>query len=282
MAEERQQQDVTAEQAEQIWRQAAALAMELPAIRDEAVSFWEEASALLDEGSEGEAGHPRRRAEYLAALASLHEFMERTIPLLRTVSGFRERNRQMDAPARMKAFSAAAARVDQQKIKGAFFAEAIEALRSDMKTVGQYHPMLKLTQSGACMAAYSPLHFVREVLAAYLNKPPAGAATLELTIAVVKSVGIDFLAKANPVIGPALALAEAMKAHSERRGDQLRQGLAERDRLLFFEDGIREAFDVLGRSEATMDTYRASADELDAGFDRAATRGKAMLDAVAK
>lgn len=274
--------DVTIEQAEQVWQQAAALALELPAIRDEVISFWEESSRLLDEGSDGEAGHPKRRAEHLAALASLHGFVERTIPLLRTVSGFRDRNRQMDAPARMKAFSDAAARVDQAKVKGAFFAEAIEALRSDMKTVGQYPPRLKLAQAGACIAAYSPLYFIREVLAGYLHKPRASAATLEVTLAVIKSVGVDFLAKANPVLGPALALAEAMKAHSERRGDQLRQGVEERDRLLYFEDGIAGGFDVLGRSEATMETYRASADDLDAAFDRAVTRGKAMLDAVAK
>lgn len=151
-----------------------------------------------------------------------------------------------------------------------------------MDTVRQYLPRIKLAQSSACIAAFSPLFYVREVLASYLNKPPADAVALDVTIALIRSVGVDFLAKANPLIGPALALAEAIKAHTERRREDLNRGTQERDRFLFLKDGISEGLDTVARAEQAIEDYRRSADQLDDEFNRAVTRGTAMLNVVGK
>ena len=96
------------------------------------------------------------------------------------------------------------------------------------------------------------------------------------------TVGLDFLAKVNPLIGPAVALAEVLKSHAERRGNELKAGTNERDRFLNLEAAIAEGNESLALAERDIEEYRKFAEKQDREFDNAFFRGTAMMKVISK
>jgi hypothetical protein len=252
--------------AEAIWENAKSLIQQIPAVRDEILSLWDDCATLLDRGLSG-PGHPQRKAIYTAIEGMQMEFMSRAAALLRVPGEIDARNRTVDAGGKRKEFESAMRAANPAAVMILLSPEVKQALDRDARAIDEYVPKAQIEEAAALIAAASPFLAARQIFAAYLNKPTAGATALEMTIALVKNVGIDFLAKANPVIGPALALAEAIKAHTERRERELKAAVEEMDRLFVLQDALKENLDALTAAEQHIHAYNQSAQQLDAKVD---------------
>jgi len=183
----------------------------------------------------------------------------------------------------MMEFASAAKNVDQDMVKGGVFEPDVRAAYlSDVNTVKRFGPNIVLSESSVLITAYAPLLYVSDVLAAYADEKPTSALALETAIALIKTVGLDFLAKANPLIGPAVALAEVLKSHAERRGNELKAGINERDRFLNLETAVADGNQSVAWAERDIEEYRKFAEKQDREFDNAFVRGTEMMKVISK
>jgi hypothetical protein len=275
--------ELTQAQVDQVWESVSKLGEELPLVRDRVISLWDKVSDLLEGGSFGPNGNPQRRAEYLVLEVSVTQLLERTTELLKVGPEVNARNTSVDAHRKMMEFASAAENVDQDMLKqGVFEPDVRAAYLSDVNTVKRYGPNVIIGESSVLITAYAPLLYVRDILAGYADEKPAKALALEAAIALIKTVGVDFLAKANPLIGPAIALAEVLKSHAERRANEFKAGINERDRFLNLESAVAEGKESVAWAERDIEEYRKFAENQDREFNNAFVRGTAMMKVISK
>src|SRR5260370_16333458 len=81
---------------------------------------------------------------------------------------------------------------------------------------------LKKLQASAIIAAYTPMFYIRDAFASYLDRPRPSAEVFKLFLDITKDVAIDFL---GPIVGVANSIAQAAHDHSEGRYERFTQGL---------------------------------------------------------
>jgi len=251
----------------------------LPDVHDQTRQFWLESGDLLARGSE--AGHPERRAEYALLEVFQLEYMKRSIRLLQIPKVFLQRNRHFDATTRLAAVRAPQ-EIDEATVKRLFDNDTIEMVLSDNRVIVSYLPRLKLIQSSGGIAAIAPVFYARDIFAAYLGRATTATSVLEVSFAILKTVAIDLLGKNNPILGPAVALAEALTDIEERRLRQFTQGVEERDRFLNLQDAVNGGHQMLTDAENLIANCISLNEQADAEFDLAVTRMGKVADIVAK
>jgi hypothetical protein len=260
-----------------------ALGIGLDEVLDEANRLLIETGELLDKGAE--PGHPQRMAEY-AVLAFLQfDFMQRSTNLLPVPRRFLEDMHDFDATGKIANLREAMRHRDPDIVRNVFEPETAGMVLSDNRVIDNYLPMIKLVVSSGCIAPSVPIYYARDVFAAYLGRTLTGTDALQAGFAIFKSVAFDYLAKSNPIlgpfIGPVVALTEALKEHSERRLNQLTQGIEERDRFLSLQSALEAGSEMLTASEAIIASCIKQNKEADEEFDRAVTRMRKVAEILA-
>jgi hypothetical protein len=265
-----------------VWSAALALQKEVPSLREDILSKWEEFSQLLEDGTEDPEGHPKRLAMYATALALQQQLMERMIALSSTTPELLKRYARLDALPKM-AFVSSALKVDGM---GQLFqtlpSETLMAFRRDVDTMKRSIVDWQLTAASASVAAFSGWHYFRDMLYAYLDPQSVLKGGFLVVVALLKHFAVDVATKSNPVLGPALALAETVKSNTERRIEEVSKAAKEIDLIYSLEDAIKTGLGQVDTAEMIARNSFQHLDELEVRFHEAAARTRSVFELLAR
>lgn len=257
----------------ELWNLASQLSEQYRTATVEAVEFWNEIAGWFSEPFNDENTPPEVIADFLMASVNQLSFMQRA-------SGFTKILPELLEQGRLA--SNAIARVNptfrtSDPTAFAFAAlpetpEAHASLLSDLKSIPEDGAILLVNAATLIMAATSPMVFMRGAFAEYLNKPSLGATALTAIIALVKTIGIDVLAKSCPFIGPAISLAEALHKHETERYERFKTGYKERSAYVRLDYAVTEGLRTLDSTDQIIREYMASTGTVVPRFTEAAGR----------
>jgi hypothetical protein len=197
---------------ENLWNQTETLFKDLGTISAEINEMWAEISSMFRDVSPEEGFPPGMVADYLVGSLQQLRYMQRATELLLITREINDRNKAKLVMAKMNALRDAITTMDQEYPAKVFEPETAEAFLGFHKTIVDYPCDLKKLQASAMIAAYTPMFYIRDAFAGYLDRPRPSAEIFKMLLDITKDVAIDFL---GPVVGVAKAIAKASHDHSE-------------------------------------------------------------------
>jgi hypothetical protein len=221
-------------------------------------------------------------AEYLADSTEQLKFMQRATTLLEARDEINRRNEREQATKKIARLNRGLANIDQTRAKQVFDRETAAAFLAFKETIDTYPAALSELQLSVYLAVYSPFFGIHDAFAAYLDRPRPSATIWDVATRLFDTAVLRFLGKANSLLGPIKAIAQAMHKHTEGAYEKFKTGVEQQVLFARLRAAVDEARTAIDNAEAFIAACRVSEDALNERFDNAAKRITDVLDFFAK